>query len=225
MYSGIDPSSQAAATQTAYKWGFASNRSKVDKDALREAREAVGAATYARDSSSPRPSSSRVLGPTLPSSSELTLSREAASEYEASDRAQKRKRDKLEAKERVEDMVGPKEVGREGMLEKKRAKRDDDRAFRDKGEDGLEADEKTLLGGGDSFRERYTSSLTTRSFCANLFSSSIAQRDAARKRFDEKRNAGKEDKTVAIRERGSAIKEKDQATMAMLQQLAQSRFG
>lgn len=155
MYSGIDPSSQAAATQTAYKWGFASNRSKVDKDALREAREAVGAATYARDSSSPRPSSSRVLGPTLPSSSELTLSREAASEYEASDRAQKRKRDKLEAKERVEDMVGPKEVGREGMLEKKRAKRDDDRAFRDKGEDGLEADEKTLLGGGDSFRERY----------------------------------------------------------------------
>ena len=122
---------------------------------MREAREAVGAATYVRGSSSPRPSSSRVLGPTLPSSSDLTLSREAASEYEASDRAYKRKRDKLEAKDRVEEMVGPKEVGREGMLEKKRAKREGDRDFRERGDDGLQADEKTLLGGGDSFRERY----------------------------------------------------------------------
>jgi hypothetical protein len=53
-------------------------------------------------------------------------------------------------------MVGPKEVGREGMLEKKRARREGDRAFREKGDDGfVEADEKTLLGGGDSFRERY----------------------------------------------------------------------
>ena len=42
------------------------------------------------------------------------------------------------------------------MLEKKRARREGDRAFREKGDDGfVEADEKTLLGGGDSFRERY----------------------------------------------------------------------
>jgi hypothetical protein len=157
LYSGIDPSSQAATSQTAYKWGFASNKSKVDNEALRAVRESVGVATYGREG--PHTSSSstgRVLGPTLPTSSELTLSREAASEYEAADRSYKRKRDRLEAKEKVEDMVGPKEVGREGMLEKKRAKREGDRAFREKGDDGfVEADEKTLLGGGDSFRERY----------------------------------------------------------------------
>jgi hypothetical protein len=38
-------------------------------------------------------------------------------------RVHKRKREKAEGKERVEDAVGPKEVRREGMLEKKRAKR------------------------------------------------------------------------------------------------------
>lgn len=157
LYSGIDPSTQAATNQTAYKWGFASNKSKVDSEALKAARESVGAATYGRDTPHASSSSSgRVLGPTLPTSSDLTLSREAASEYEATDRSYKRKRDRLEAKEKIEDMVGPKEVGREGMLEKKRARREGDRAFREKGDDGfVEADEKTLLGGGDSFRERY----------------------------------------------------------------------
>ena len=129
----------------------------MDGDALRKVRESVGAATYGRDAG-PSPSSgggSRVIGPTLPSSSDLTLSREAASEYESAERAYKRKRDRLEANERVEDMVGPKDVGREGMLEKKKAKRENDKAFREKGDDGfVESDEKTLLGGGDSFRER-----------------------------------------------------------------------
>jgi len=104
-------------------------------------------------------------------------------------------------------MVGPKEVGRDAMLEKKRARRDGDRAFREKGDDGFEADERTLLGGGDSFRER------------------IAQRDAARKRFEEKKNTNKEEKTVAARERVNAIKDKDKATMDMFQQMAKARFG
>lgn len=117
----------------------------------------MGAATYGREAPQAfSRANSRVIGPTLPSSSDLTLSREAASEFESTERSFKRKRDRLEAKERVEDMVGPKEVGREGMLEKKRAKREGDRAFREKGDDGfVEADEKTLLGGGDSFKERY----------------------------------------------------------------------
>jgi hypothetical protein len=53
----------------------------------------------------------------------------------------------------------------------------------------------------------------------------IAQRDAARKRFEEKRNAGKEDKIAATRERASAIKDKDKATMDMFQQMAKARFG
>ena len=129
----------------------------MDGDALRKVRESVGAATYGRDAglSSSSGGGGRVIGPTLPSSSDLTLSREAASEYEGAERAYKRKRDRLEENERVEDMVGPKDVGREGILEKKKAKRENDKAFREKGDDGfVESDEKTLLGGGDSFRER-----------------------------------------------------------------------
>lgn len=122
-------------------------------------------------------------------------------------------------------MVGPKEVGREGMLEKKRVKREGDREFREKGDDGFEADEKTLLGGGDSFRDRYGSHIHLSCPCIYLSFVRIAQRDAARKRFEEKRNAGKEDKVAATRERVSAIKDKDKATMDMLQQLAKARFG
>ena len=59
-----------------------------------------------------------------------------------------------EGKERIEDMVGPKEVGREGMLEKKRARREADRSFREKGDDGFEIDDSILIGGGDSFQQQ-----------------------------------------------------------------------
>ena len=93
-------------------------------------------------------------GPTLPSASDLVLARETTAEVRDADRKNERKRARVEALERVEDVVGPKEVGREGMLEKKRARREADRAMRDKGDDGFEADERTLLGGGDSFKEQ-----------------------------------------------------------------------
>lgn len=94
-----------------------------------------------------------MLGPTLPSQSDLVLAREHESELQAAERSYKRKRDKAEDKERVEDLVGPRAVGREGMLEKKKVKREGDREFRDKRDDAPEVDESTLLGGGDSFKE------------------------------------------------------------------------
>ena len=121
----------------------------------------MGEATYGRDAQTPLAlnaasgSGGRVLGPSLPSASDLVLARETASEIQDEERKYARKRARAEAKERVEDMVGPKAVGKEGMLENKRARREADRTFRDKGDDGFEADEGTLLGGGDSFKERY----------------------------------------------------------------------
>lgn len=210
-YVGIDPMSIPATTNTAYKWSFASKRSRVDDDALQAAREQVSAATYGREisshesgSSSRASGSGRVKGPTLPSASDLTLAREMNAEQQDEMRAYKRRREKVEAKKRVEDAVGPKEVGREGMLEKKRAKRENDRAFRDRGDDGLELDESTLLGGGDSFKDQ------------------IAKRDATRKRFENKKA---EEREAATRERANAFKEKEKATMDMFQQLAKQRFG
>lgn len=209
LYSEAESRISSAANQTAYKWSFASKGSSMDAGTLKAVREEVDSATYRRATSSSNTSGSRsrVHGPTLPSASDRVLAQEAASEYQAAEHNMKRKRDRAEAKERIEDAVGPKEVGKEGMLEKKRARREADSAFREKGDDGFEADESTLLGGGDSFRDH------------------IARRDAARKRFEEKRAAGREDKTAGVRERAAALREKDKATMDMFQQLAKQRFG
>lgn len=148
LYSGIDAPS--ASSQTGYKWSFASKTSNADSAALRAARDEVGAATHNRASGSG--SSGRLQGPTLPTAADLTLAREAADEHRSSERDYQRKRDRKEAKERLEEMVGPKPVGREGMLEKKRAQRENDRAFRERGDEGLELDESTLMGGGSSFK-------------------------------------------------------------------------
>ncbi|EMD42346.1 hypothetical protein CERSUDRAFT_148113 [Gelatoporia subvermispora B] len=209
LYSG--DISQPASSQTGYKWSFTSKTSRADNDALRAAREEVGAATYHRSSRSESgPSaasaSGRIQGPTLPSQSDITLAREAADESHVAERDYERKRKRKEDKERLEEVVGPKEVGREGMLEKKRAKRETDRAFREKGDDGLDMDDSTLMGGGDSFRER------------------IARRDAARQRF-EKRGGATDEKVAAARERADAIRQKEKTTMDMFMQMAKEKFG
>jgi hypothetical protein len=86
--------------------------------------------------------------------SDATLQREAALEAAQKDRRASHKR----GRERLEDEdggIGPKQVGREGMMEKKRARRDDDKAMRDRKEDGgLEVKEEVLMGAGssDSFK-------------------------------------------------------------------------
>lgn len=97
----------------------------------------------------------RVQGPALPTQADRILSQEAAEEQAAAEREYQRKRDKVGARERLEDMVGPREVGRERLLEKKREQRESDRAFRERGDEGLEMDEGTLMGGGDSFKARW----------------------------------------------------------------------
>ena len=53
----------------------------------------------------------------------------------------------------------------------------------------------------------------------------VAQRDAARKRFEEKRNAERAAKMASSNERVNAIRDKDKATMEMFQQMAKARFG
>jgi len=160
-YQGINASLAQASDQTTYKWSFTSKQTRADGDALRAAREEISAATNVRDHSSQKvPSGSgsskgRMLGPIMPSASDLTLAREYANEQQEEERRYRRKQDKTEAKDRVEDMVGPKSVGREAMLEKKQLRRENDRTFRERGDDGFDLDESTTMGGGDSFRERF----------------------------------------------------------------------
>ena len=101
MYAGVDKL-QAASSQTAYKWSFASKTSRADNDALRAAREEIDSATYNRPSQSASgsgPSSGRVLGPAMPTAADRVLAKEAADEYHEAERDYKRKREKKEAKE------------------------------------------------------------------------------------------------------------------------------
>ena len=230
LYAGVDPSKQSATSQTAYKWSFASKRTKADDDALQAARTEVGAATYGVDNRPPPTTSGnggvkRVQGPTLPPQADRILAREDAEERSAAERGYQRKRDKAEARERVEDMVGPREVGRERMLEKKRERREGDRAFRERGDEGLDADEGTLMGGGDSFKAQWVTpfhhpihTLTVTNFVSLH---RVARRDAARARFEQKR----EEKISTTRERAAAIREKDKATMDMFMQMAKQKYG
>jgi len=149
-----------------------------------------------------------VLGPTLPSHADRVLAGEEAEERHAAELQRKRKRERAEDKDRLEDMVGPKEIGKAGMLEKKRAKRENDKTFRERGDDGfVEADDNTLMGGGDSFRAR------------------IAQRDANRTKWQEKKAAERGEKTVETQERRKVLREKDRATMDEFMKIAKERFG
>ncbi|KAL1683900.1 hypothetical protein EV122DRAFT_200816 [Schizophyllum commune] len=205
IYAGVDPSATSASSQTSYKWSFASKGSRTDHEALRSVREEIAAATYAKHGSSSEPSTStrgKQVGPTLPSSTDLQLARETEEDTRETERRYKRKRDKLEARDRIEDMVGPKEVGREGMLEKKRARREEDRAYRERGDEGLEADESTLMGGGDDFQ------------------SVLAKRKAATERYSRAR----EMRDQELREKAGQMKEKEKATMDMFKQMA-AKFG
>jgi hypothetical protein len=156
LYAGVEPEAQP---NTAYKWGFAGKVSKTDRNALAAAKDDIHSATWNRPSGSastqPTSSSSRrAMGPSMPSAADLTYAKEISSEQAILDRKNERKRQRNEERDRVEDMVGPKPVGREGQMEAKRAKREGNKSFQEAKDEGFSAvDEKTLLGGGDSFRD------------------------------------------------------------------------
>ncbi|KZO94004.1 hypothetical protein CALVIDRAFT_539378 [Calocera viscosa TUFC12733] len=213
LYAGINPTSTASAAQTSFKWGFAQNSNRAEREALERARGEVGSLTWGgssgdRETRVQGPERPRVAGPSMPSASDLRLAQESAAEAVERERLQARKAGKKEAKERLEE-VAPREVGRERMLEKKRERREGDRQFRDgKGDDaaGLEVDEKSLLG-GDSFQER------------------IRQRDAARARFEDKKRTAQREKEAEMYERTSARRAKESETMDMFKRMAKERFG
>lgn len=100
LYAGIDPTALPAQSQTAYKWSFASSRSKAERQALEATRSEISALTNngSNGASSARiqgPSlPGRSIGPTLPSSSDLTLARELQEEAAWEEKSLKRKRDK-----------------------------------------------------------------------------------------------------------------------------------
>jgi hypothetical protein len=89
----------------------------------------------------------------MPSESDRQLAKERQAELAAMERQSSSHRERQLQKERIEDQFGPKEVGREGALEKKRAQRESDRAARDAKDDGgMEFKDSDLMGDGNSFQ-------------------------------------------------------------------------
>jgi hypothetical protein len=191
----------AATTNTSYKWSFAEKTSKADRNALAAARDEIHSATRAggagpgpsASSSAPRRTLGPTIGPTLPSASDLTLAREDAAEDAATERARARKRQRADERDRVEDMVGPKPVGREGAVEAKRARREADAAFRAGRDDGgaPEADERTLLGGGDDFRAACVPLLVAHALVLMCAVGAIGSRGEMRRASARRTSAGR----------------------------------
>jgi hypothetical protein len=155
------------------------------------------------------------------STSDKQLEREILEEKQQREQKASRKRARAEENDRIEDAIGPREVGRERLQENKKARRENDRSFRDKdNEPDIDVD---ALMAGDSFHAR--SVLGVLGCTGTKFAGRLAQRDAARKRFEEKRSGDKDAKEQASRDRAAALKQKDQATMDMFKALAKERFG
>jgi len=191
--------------------------------ALEEARSKVTADTHilslpASGSSGSTPAK-RSYGPSMPSPADAHFYAEEAAEATAAQASLSRKRARAEERDRLDDALGVSKsdlVGKEGQLERKRARAEGDRAFRNARSDdtgGLDIQEDILMGSSaaDSFRAR------------------IAQRDAARERAEARRHAARDERVGAgpggATERLNAIREKDKQTMDMFKNLAKQRFG
>ncbi|KAJ7589270.1 hypothetical protein C8J56DRAFT_1075716 [Mycena floridula] len=82
-----------------YKWSFTKSKGREDDKTASRNQDIH----KSKSSSSAGPS--RVFGPTLPSTADLVLAREREEEGRKAERSYKRKRDKAEDKERIEEMV------------------------------------------------------------------------------------------------------------------------
>ncbi|KAJ9098333.1 hypothetical protein QFC19_006457 [Naganishia cerealis] len=214
---------QPSSTQTAYKWSFATNRSKVDKDELARMREDVdrltngpsrgsGAAVTSRPTvgpSLPLGAKAREVGPAFPSTmfSANHTDRQLALEKKAEEAARERKYERKAAYERADDLV-PRAGGREGKLEERRAANEENKKYRERdAASGFEVDDNTLMGTGGSFGQ------------------ALAQREQINARRQERRSNADADRRSMMSESMHAMKSKEDATMAMFKQMAQSRFG
>lgn len=141
-YNGVE----APATQTSYKWSFSgpevSKPSKHSPSPISRSKN-----TYSHGSS-------RVVGPAMPTVTDRQLLREQEEERAAVQLQLAKSRERQEKKDRIEDQIGPKEVGRAGQLEKKRAQRESNKAAADAKDDaGLEINDRDLMGGSDNFHD------------------------------------------------------------------------
>lgn len=166
----------------------------------------------------PPPPPSKAKTAATPSLADLALRREA----EAEDRAaslealrRARRADRAEQRARLDDIVPRAEPGsRERMLEKRQARREADRAYREgaRGGDGGmdELRDEDVMGGGDGAAEY-----------KRLVAAAERRKTERELRREEERRA----RVAELEARLERYREREEKTVAMLRELAKSRFG
>ncbi|KAF5657768.1 copper-activated transcription factor [Fusarium heterosporum] len=157
----------------------------------------------------------RRSGPGIPTLEDLSLRTELNQEdrqASIADLRNARKADRTLQKERLDELVPRAEAGtRERMLEKKAVVADKMRSFRDKSPGTMEvADEKELMGGGDSLEDYKKAKETEQR--------RKTEREIRREEIDRA-------KREEIEERKRAWREREEGTVSMLRELARQRFG
>lgn len=155
------------------------------------------------------PSSSKTVGPTLPTAQDIQLQREQRSEdfaKEAEIHHLELKRQRKLEKQRLEELVPRAEPGtRERQLEKRKEVSAAHRAFRDKSPD-ITVSDSTIMGGDDVRAELMREK----------------QREKERElRRDEAQRAREAERLL----RRSDLEKREESTMDMLKKLAQERWG
>lgn len=146
-------------SSTAYRWSFASRGDnslpsiRKDVDRTKSSTPATGPGQSADEigpsygPNFPPSTTSRRVGPALPSASDRQYAMEAAQEARKAERKAAYKEDYRRA-----DEIVPRSGGREGKMEEKRATNAENRTYREKDVTaGLEVDEGTLMGDSGSF--------------------------------------------------------------------------
>lgn len=161
-------------------------------------------------------SSSSRKGPGIPSLADLALQREAAAEAHAARAADlrlARKADRVQQKERLDELVPRAEPGtRERKLEKKAAVNEKMRSFRDKGDAAAveEVDDGDLMGGGDGVDD-YKRAVASQQ--RKKTERELRREEEARARWQEREEKLKE------------WKAREEEKMKGLKELAKARFG
>ncbi|KAJ3177433.1 hypothetical protein HDU87_004452 [Geranomyces variabilis] len=205
-YDGIASSDVPAAERTGYKWKF----KNLNEAELVSAQDSVHAMTQSKEHLA-RPLSRdemkrRAASDNTTTRPKTALERDEELDREQSSRFAKRKeaRDSRKHHEMVLDELVPKATGREAQLEKKRAYTAYHRQERDL---DVEVNDSDLMGPGSTG------------------DSSLAAAKRVQDRRDQRRNAVRDEKALAMSGKVAAYQQKEDQTLAMLKQMAESRFG
>ncbi|KAK0525461.1 hypothetical protein OC835_005604 [Tilletia horrida] len=147
--------------------------------------------------------------------SDFQFEREERADERRIKRQAEGRRERKELREEADELA-PKATGREALFERKREIRESHRAFANRrdGDDGFDLNEDVILGGGGGG-----------SGSGGDFRAAVAERDRAAAKTRERAERHRAERAAEGSERHTAMRQKEQDTMAMFKAMAAQRFG